>query len=720
MKKNQELGRSMVEMIAVIVLILLLLLCGLWGFKKASLSARMGTINKDISSAIVERRYLNAQGGSRKPHRLIAKVGSTNLQIENLMDGDQFSVLLTNQSKEVCEELKKYTVFTPEKIEVNHIEDGGCLENGNEIELYFDNSSKGSTDLNINPTEKEECVLVFQRKLNGNGCCEEDKKSAQKCAKDITTTCVNTCSLRCLSDGTCGCSSDMDCTDPNTPKCNPATHQCVACLEREKVYPKTLNANGCCVNDTTNGKKCPSEIIATCTSTCTMCQSDGTCGCSSDADCTDPNTPKCEPTTHQCVACLEEEKIYPQTLNANGCCVEDTTTQKKCPSEITTTCTSTCAMCLTDGICGCSSDADCTDPNTPKCEPTTHQCVACLEEEKVYPKTLNVNGCCVEDTTTEKKCPSEITATCTSTCTMCQSDGTCGCSSDADCTDPNTPKCEPTTHQCVACLEEEKVYPKTLNVNGCCVEDTTTEKKCPSEITATCTSTCTMCLPDGICGCSSDADCTDSENPKCDLETHTCGPSLEGKECQYDDISSCGGANSGYYCNTCDGSTIGKCTLIGDSFDISVTNFGKVKISKDSMNWYSAYSWCQAHGKKLIDVDNRLECYINGTAFDYDKVGTRYCCSQKTSQSTCDAKAIGEGYGLDPENLSQPMQDFFKARQFIDGAINLWGLNEMVKGETVHRLLIRPSYSCDPDCSGKIVTGGLYFGCKKGFYPACE
>ena len=108
MRQAEESGRSMLEMIAVIVLMLLLLLVGLWGFKNASLSARINTLNKDIATAVAQRRYHIAQSGTQKPHTLSGKVGSTEMTVENIVSAErqgEFVVILKNQSKEICEEL---------------------------------------------------------------------------------------------------------------------------------------------------------------------------------------------------------------------------------------------------------------------------------------------------------------------------------------------------------------------------------------------------------------------------------------------------------------------------------------------------------------------------------------------------------------------------------------------------------------------------------------
>ena len=140
-RKSQvnESGRSMLEMIAVIVLMLLLLLVGLWGFKNASLSARINTLNKDIATAVAQRRYQIAQSGTQKPHTLSGKVGSTEMTIENIVSAEkqgEFVIILKNQSQEVCEGLKKFNIFHVKNFKINGEENHPCVIS-NEMELYF-------------------------------------------------------------------------------------------------------------------------------------------------------------------------------------------------------------------------------------------------------------------------------------------------------------------------------------------------------------------------------------------------------------------------------------------------------------------------------------------------------------------------------------------------------------------------------------------------------
>ena len=119
MFQKSQSGRSMIEMLAVLAIIGMLSIIGIYGFKQASTSAQVNTTTKDMSNAITERRYQNAQGGSSKEHILNMKVGSTPMEIRNIMSGEDkgtFSVTLENQTKAAGQGIIGYSMFTPKKI----------------------------------------------------------------------------------------------------------------------------------------------------------------------------------------------------------------------------------------------------------------------------------------------------------------------------------------------------------------------------------------------------------------------------------------------------------------------------------------------------------------------------------------------------------------------------------------------------------------------------
>ena len=208
MRQVNESGRSMLEMIAVIVLMLLLLLVGLWGFKNASLSARMNTLNKDIATAVAQRRYQIAQSGTQKPHTLSGKVGSTEMTIENIVSAEkqgEFVIILKNQSQEVCEGLKKFNIFHVKNFKINGKEDDPCVKE-NDIVLYFSGSSDDNGD-GGNPLGGH-CDNVSYTTT----CCATTRDS-QGCLTNKQTACGDggICKADCTCD-TCpkGESFDLD------------------------------------------------------------------------------------------------------------------------------------------------------------------------------------------------------------------------------------------------------------------------------------------------------------------------------------------------------------------------------------------------------------------------------------------------------------------------------------------------------------------------------
>ncbi|MBQ7413771.1 MAG: hypothetical protein IJV07_05850, partial [Alphaproteobacteria bacterium] len=81
--------------------------------------------------------------------------------------------------------------------------------------------------------------------------------------------------------------------------------------------------------------------------------------------------------------------------------------------------------------------------------------------------------------------------------------------------------------------------------------------------------------------------------------------------------------------SSCTDVTGGTCTALSSvSYeDKSVSGFGTLRRSGSRMYWWSAKNWCEAHGKRLIKIDNnRLDCYdASHTAFGATTTG--YCCA---------------------------------------------------------------------------------------------
>jgi hypothetical protein len=140
----------------------------------------------------------------------------------------------------------------------------------------------------------------------------------------------------CLEDGTCAeCAERSDCTRPGAPRCEQATHTCVACLEDADCDGGT-----------------PACDITT--HTCVGCVNAGDCH---------GDTPACDITKHACVGCLQSS---------------DCSRDRHCQAD-----TQSCVECLTDG--------DCHDARRAHC--AAGACTACTDSAQCAHVTENRHVC---------------------------------------------------------------------------------------------------------------------------------------------------------------------------------------------------------------------------------------------------------------------------------------------------------------------------------------
>ena len=80
---------------------------------------------------------------------------------------------------------------------------------------------------------------------------------------------------------------------------------------------------------------------------------------------------------------------------------------------------------------------------------------------------------------------------------------------------------------------------------------------------------------------------------------------------------------------SCYKSYTGRCVSKGDlPAGVAIEGLGTVYKSSDYMTWWSARNWCEAQGKRLIDISgNRLGCYKNDGKTPFDKT-MGYCCAE--------------------------------------------------------------------------------------------
>ncbi len=83
----------------------------------------------------------------------------------------------------------------------------------------------------------------------------------------------------------------------------------------------------------------------------------------------------------------------------------------------------------------------------------------------------------------------------------------------------------------------------------------------------------------------------------------------------------------------------GTCTALGSSSKATIAGLGTVyRSSSSAMNWWSARNWCEAQGKRLLDISgNRLGCYQDDGTTPFGDKTTGYCCAE--GQASCGSTA---------------------------------------------------------------------------------
>ncbi|HEX9296488.1 MAG TPA: hypothetical protein VF881_11655 [Polyangiaceae bacterium] len=205
---------------------------------------------------------------------------------------------------------------------------------------------------------------------------------------------------------------------------------------------------------------CKAPLFCEATLGCAECADDAACSagrprcvlgrcevCASSADCP-ASAPACFPRDHTChLAC-----------STGGCSGE-------------TTCDAATGICF-----GCRTDVDCAGTTTPLCNPTTAECVACLDDSHcgaAAPFCFVREGHCVQ-------CLSS--AQCAPAAPICGDDFKCraGCTSNAGCP-TDKPVCNLATADCVACLSATDCPSPTLFCDeGHCAE-CVDDSSCPIE-----------------------------------------------------------------------------------------------------------------------------------------------------------------------------------------------------------------------------------------------
>lgn len=253
-------------------------------------------------------------------------------------------------------------------------------------------------------------------------------RDSRDCPRD-RAFCVRGACLQCLVDGDCDrgnpacvgnvcvqCRAASDCA--SNQSCNTLLSECaLACAER----------SGCAGQRAT---LCSSELDV-----CVQCLSD--------ADCSEPRDPACEP-GGRCVECVSDAHCPPDKPScelATRRCVECVDTSQ-CAGRVCDTRDSRCVDCLSDLDCGegtcdlerrrcrlpCGGTEDC-DARKPICDAATGLCIECLADAT---------------------CPDPMRS-------ACSVDRECvECTSDEHCSTPGKPACIAATQRCGECTRDEQ------------------------------------------------------------------------------------------------------------------------------------------------------------------------------------------------------------------------------------------------------------------------
>lgn len=298
------------------------------------------------------------------------------------------------------------------------------------------------------------------------------------------------------------------------------------------------------------------------------------CGCAATSDCLSGFA--CDTTTHQCsVGCANSPSCNGGCCGGQSCTTGDANTRCGTNGAACVDCTSATSghLCI-DGTCGCTVAGDC--PSGSACNGGVCT-TACSASSPCHGGCCNAGTCSAGTAPTTcgdsgGACVGCSAATLGPACRADATGGSCGCSSDGDCT---SGLCDPTQHVCVTSCSATVPCASGCCANGICVGGTG-DGACGHN-GATC-SDCTKyasgdrCLPVGTstpfgdtCGCLTSSDCP--VGFACDTVAHTCSTSCNngmgthiycnggccnGTTCVAGNSNdSCGG--DGNYCQDCGG-----------------------------------------------------------------------------------------------------------------------------------------------------------------------
>ncbi len=325
------------------------------------------------------------------------------------------------------------------------------------------------------------------------------------------------------------CTVNADC--PTAQVCNTVDDSCVECVDDSGC------ASGLCLPDNTCSKCGPN---ARCTQG-QVCGADGACrdGCETmSAGC--PAGSYCLPGSSTCVACTHDSHCGEGAvcdLSTHECRPGCSQQNPRCaPGLVCDVAAGTCVGCLTHANCppqqpacnpathtcvGCLSNGDCRTAAAPFCDVANQRCVQCLTDPECGAGQVCLLGACTPGcSAANPQCP--MGQTCNTTqgqCVQCVTDAQCGGA---------TPRCEPGSNRCVACLpgpNDNCPAGQYCRADFICERGCKTGADCPSG----------MCLADHSCSnCTMDSQCSAGQvcqGGNCIAACSASNPCGAGKQC---------------------------------------------------------------------------------------------------------------------------------------------------------------------------------------------
>jgi len=397
----------------------------------------------------------------------------------------------------------------------------------------------------------------------GTTTCATSGSNAGRCVQCTSSNraaCTGATSVCDDTTNTCvGCLSNRDCPS-STPVCNPSTRRCGPCA-RDADCSERPGTPACATMGMNMGQcvQCTSDSSTACMAATPVCDPrSNTCvGCLSNRDCPS-SAPVCDPSTRRCGPCARDADCSERpgtpacaTMGTNmGQCVQCTganssacmgatpvcdAERARCVRCTEATAAMVCAMAMEgraciageEPFCGCTRDADCGDVTSGRiCDPTTRRC-----QPGCWPGDGH-NNCpmgqfCTSDDPT-------VPGVCT---TSCNRDGDCmqsnpmrpyclrattdGGVADASEPTPDGGKGSSRASVCVECVTDAHCAMRTDGRTRCIGADNTCARCSP-----TARELCSAegdgaaCLMNGLCGCTSDADC--ASDRRCNLSSNRC------------------------------------------------------------------------------------------------------------------------------------------------------------------------------------------------------